>query len=281
MSSEPLDALIRTSGRKISVLRTPGDIADFAERRATAKLLLFYWDGCYWCRVFVPDFINVAPLVPNSDLVVGAVERSNMAPALNAFGLMPDFGFPHTVLFDANKTVRQVFRGSRPCKTMVGEIFQAMPELLGRPSLAYLEPMRSGGSALLAPTPSPTPAAPLPAAAGTAEKGMGRAANAAGGAPERGKLPQRIPASIPPSIAADAAPRAPGLLPPRLAGGRASGAPCIGFNPRIPTRPARPVPPARPPPLRVSPSTTAGGNRRAAAGTSEDVGGWLSSCTIL
>lgn len=174
----PPDALedkIRASGRHISVIRSEDDAIRFWAAPARAKIVLFYWSGCHWCKVWVPEFIRIGPPTASSDVMVAAVERAYMRPMLVLSGLSPSFGFPHTVLFTPSSapgqqrsgfTLRHVFR-SRQAEAFAAELLSVMPELASAPSLAYLTRLEGSNRGGAAPDPNvalrpPCPTAPCP-----------------------------------------------------------------------------------------------------------------------
>jgi hypothetical protein len=154
--ADSIDNLIAAEGRALTVIKNDAQAIQFWKMPAKAKIVLFYWTNCHWCKVFLPEFVKIAPRQFTPDLMVAAVERSNMNSFLELSGIAPDFGFPHTVLLQPTKIsaksyqVTHQFR-SREAGAFALELFAAMPELTAVPSLSYLMQIarasKSGGCA--------------------------------------------------------------------------------------------------------------------------------------
>ncbi len=171
MSSENLERMIRESGAEITVIKSDADAERFWRAPAKAKVVLFYWSDCHWCKVFMPEFVQIAPTAHSPKLMVAVAERQHIRRLMELARISADrdFGFPYTVLIE-DGAVTHKFR-SRQAPAFAAELLQVKPELR---SLRYLDALSRagggqplhGGGAIAHPCPTP---APHPYAGGAAQ----------------------------------------------------------------------------------------------------------------
>lgn len=143
-----MDGLFGKAG--VWQLKTAEDAEMFQRAPARAKVLLFYWLDCRWCKEFAPEYARIAP--PSFDstrgkitpLIVGAVERASVRAIQEVLHLPmpPMMGFPHTVMLNNENQIIHTFR-SRTAPEFAKELFAAMPSLADEPGLRYLHALES------------------------------------------------------------------------------------------------------------------------------------------
>jgi len=137
-----IDEQVASSGKAIFMLHSDEDALAFWNEPAKAKLVTMYMQGCGWCHRFLPEYLQMAPMNANSDLLLGSASRNHIERITQFIPSLSVQGFPTTILVDANNKVRQVIPGFMPCHKLIDLVETTLPELKGLPSLQYLLPVK-------------------------------------------------------------------------------------------------------------------------------------------